>query len=155
GASALDRITVKEWIDAQRVPRWIKQMWGLGVLDILSIWPEQISMLYWLWYNAANGGFLKVANDHPGGPQRLTVTVGFEGLLERHAAEIRGSVLRGTPVTTVLHNSPSRVTVLTKGGGRFSARRAVVAVTPRAAGQHLRFDPELSASRRLLHAQPV
>ncbi|APR86167.1 Aspartyl-tRNA(Asn) amidotransferase subunit A [Minicystis rosea] len=153
-AAALDSITVQAWIDAQRVPRWIKQMWGLAVLDILSIRPAQISMLYWLWYNAANGGFLQVANDHRGGPQELGLTVGLEGLLMRHAAEIRGLVLRDMPVTDVLHDRPDRVIVLAPGG-RFEARRVVVAVTPHAAGRHLRFDPDLSAARRLLHAQPI
>ncbi len=155
GAAALDRLTVKEWIAAQQVPRWIKEMWSIGVLDIMSIWPEQLSMLYWLWYNAANGGFLKLANDYEGGPQEFSVTVGFQGLVERHAKELRGRVLHGTPVDAVLHGRPDRVTVRTANGDCFDARRVVVAVTPHAAGKHLRFEPALSASRRLLHAQPA
>jgi aspartyl-tRNA(Asn)/glutamyl-tRNA(Gln) amidotransferase subunit A len=155
GAAELDSMTVREWVESQRMPRWIEEMWGLAVLDIISIRPEQISMLYWLWYNAANRGFLKVADDHVGGPQEYSLTVGLEGLLERHAAELHGTTLTGTPVVEVRHDDPDRVRVVTRDGRRFEARAAVVAVSPNAAGRHLRFEPELDEARRLLHAQPM
>lgn len=154
GAQALDAMTVAEWISAQRLPRWIHEMWSIGVLNIMSVWPEQISLLYWLWYNASNGGFMKIADDFVGGPQEFAVECGMQGLLQRHAAELRGSVRRGTPVRAVDHGDAAHVLVHTADGETLVARHVVVATTPAAAGR-IAFTPGLSPARTLLHGQPI
>ncbi len=160
GAQALDAMTVAEWIAAQRLPRWIHEMWSIGVLNIMSVWPEQISLLYWLWYNASNGGFMKIADDFVGGPQEFALEIGMQGLLQRHADELRcaalggGSIRCATPVRAIEHGDDELVSVHTAGGEVLRARHVVVATTPAAAGK-VAFTPALDPARTLLHAQPV
>ena len=153
GAAALDAITMAEWIADQRVPRWIHEMWTLGVLNILSVHPHQISLLYWLWYTASNGGFLKIANDFVGGPQEFALDIGMQGLLLRHAAELRGEVRRATPVRAVDHGG-ELVRVDIGEPEPLLARHVVVATTP-AAARRIDFTPALRPERARLHNQPV
>lgn len=154
GAAALDAMTVEQWIASQRLPKWIHEMWTLAVLNIMSVWPRQLSLLYWLWYNATNDGFLKVADDYVDGPQEFCVTIGMQGLLERHAAELRGPVRLATKVAAIDRGAPDRVVVRTEHGETLVARRVIVAATP-AACRRIEFTPALSPERELLHAQPV
>ncbi len=154
GAKALDAMTVADWISAQRLPRWIHEMWAIAVLNIMSVWPGQISLLYWLWYNASNGGFMKIADDFVGGPQEFALDIGMQGLLQRHAAELRGEVRCATPVRAVDHGDPERTFVHTIHGETLGATHVVVATTPAAAGK-IAFTPELAPARTLLHRQQV
>lgn len=153
GAVALDGLTVADWITAQRLPRWIHEMWTLGVLNILSVWPDQISLLYWLWYTASNGGFLKVANDFIGGPQEFALTIGMQGLLLRHAAELRTTPRCATPVRSIDH-ATELVRVDIDEAQPLLAHHVIVATTPAAAGR-IAFTPDLRPERLRLHAQPV
>jgi monoamine oxidase len=115
-AVELDTMTFADWVASQRVPTWIREMWGLAVLDIISIRPDQISMLYWLWYAAGNGGFLKMANDHRGGPQEFGLAVGMQGLLERFAAERKAVIRTDVAVEHIDHSDRDRVWLGTRGG---------------------------------------
>lgn len=153
-ARRLDQITVASWIARQNVPQWIREMWGLACLDILSVYPEQISLLYWLWYHASNRGFLEAANDMTGGPQEFAADIGLGGLLERYAAEIRGEVRLDSRVTLIDHSPPDGVVITTADGRTEAARRVIVAVTP-AAGHTIQFDPPLHPAREMLHRQPI
>jgi monoamine oxidase len=155
GAVSLDAMTFADWVALQRVPTWIREMWGLAVLDIISIRPEQISMLYWLWYSAANGGFLQMANDHRGGPQEFGLTVGLGGLLSRFAESLRCSIRTDCPVESVFHDSADLVRLGLADGSSVAARHVVIAATPHAVGKTIEFTPALSQPRQLLHAQPV
>ena len=153
GAAALDAMTMADWIAAQRVPRWIHEMWTLGVLNILSVHPRQISLLYWLWYTASNGGFLKIANDFVGGPQEFALDIGMQGLLLRHAAELRAETRRGAPVRAVDHHDEI-VRVDIGEQAPLLARHVIVAVTP-AAATRIAFTPALRPEHARLHGQPV
>lgn len=154
-AGILDRITLAQWIERQRVPQWIREMWGLGCLGIISMHPEHVSLLYWLWYCAANDGFLNVANDVDAGPQQYSVDIGLGGLLQQYAAALRGTVKLNSPVVQVDHSAASHVTITTADGTTCDARRVVVAVTPQAAGRHITFTPPLHPARQALHQQPT
>ncbi len=154
GAAELDAVTVTEFIRRQEGPRWIQEMWGLGVLDILSVHAHQLSLLYWLWYNRANGGFLLTANDFTGGPQEHSVRCGLGGLLLRYAAEVRS---RGAELLTDAHvrhveHRADGVSLELLDGRSFEAATCVIATTPSVAGR-IRYSPDVSAARRLLHAQ--
>jgi monoamine oxidase len=153
-AKALDAVTAEQWIASQPVPPWIKDMWRLALIDIQSIYPEQVSLLYWLWYAASNGGFLHIANDFTGGPQEFAVDCGLGGLLERYAEEVRGEVMLDSPVVTIDHGTPDHVVVETAAGATHVAKHVVVAVTPGIASR-ISYTPELSPPRQLLHRQPV
>ncbi len=152
-AAALDAITVAAWIRRQRVPQWIQEMWTLAVLDVQSVWPDQISLLYWVWYHASNGGFLTTTDDFVGGPQEFALTCGMQALVERHAAELRHPVRCQAPVVAVDATTPGTVRVTVATGEVLQAARVIVAVTPAIAGR-IDFTPELSPERQLLHRQP-
>ncbi|MDC3958446.1 FAD-dependent oxidoreductase [Polyangium jinanense] len=152
GAAELDAQSAQSFIDAQDGPAWIREMWGLGVLDILSVHAKDISLLYWLWYNRANGGFLLTANDFTGGPQEFSVLCGLGGLLEHHSKEIQAEIRLETPVVAIDHSHPDHVELALADGNTVSAECAIVAVTPAIAGR-IRYEPELSPTRKRLHAQ--
>lgn len=154
-AERLDQITVAQWIAAQRMPQWINDLWELGCVGLLSAPTKQISLLYWLWYNASNGGFLQSANDFTGGPQEFGVRGGLGGLLALHARELRGGLRFGAQVTEIDHGDWQRVTVTLASGEQLTARHVVVAVSPATAGKTIRFTPALSPARQRLHEQPM
>jgi monoamine oxidase len=154
-AARLDRVTFGQWIADQDMPRWIEELWHLGGTGLLSAPPEQMSLLYWLWYNASNGGFLKTANDFTGGPQEFGVRGGLGGLLQRYAAELRGGVRLNAAVTAIDHGDPQRVLVTLRGGEQLIAARVIVAVSPATAGKTIAFEPALAEARQRLHAQPM
>lgn len=154
-AERLDRVTLAEWIAAQGMPRWIDEQWMLGCTGLLSCSPEQISLLYWLWYNASNGGFIQTVNDHVGGPQEFGLRGGMGGLLRRYAELLRGDVRLHSPVVEIDHGDPQEVRVRLADGEVLRAGRVIVAVSPATAGRTIRFAPELGEARRRLHAQPM
>jgi monoamine oxidase len=154
-AERLDRVTVSQWIAAQGMPRWIDELWDLGCTGLLSAQPEQLSLLYWLWYNASNGGFLKIANDFIGGPQEFGVRGGLGELLRRYAAELRGGVRLRAPVVEIDHADPQRIRVTLEDGEQLTAARVIVAVSPATAGKTIAFAPALSEARQRLHEQPM
>lgn len=153
-AAELDARPASSFIADQEGPNWIREMWGIGILDILSVWPEDISLLYWLWYNRANGGFLLTANDFTGGPQELSLSCGLGGLLLRHAEEVTrlGVELRTSARVTHIAHDPNGVHLTLADGTIHNARVAIVAVTPAIAGR-IAYEPAVSPERALLHAQ--
>ncbi len=152
-ARRLDSLTVEEWVASQRVPQWIVQMWGVACIGLYSAERERLSLLYWLWYFASNRGFTEAVNDFTGGPQEFGVRDGLGGLLERHAAELRGELRTSTAVARI-EQDQAGVWVTTAAGERLRAARVVVATSPATAGR-IAFDPTPSESRRLLHSQPM
>lgn len=150
-ARRLDSLTVEQWVTAQRVPEWISQMWGVACIGLYSAEKDQLSLLYWLWYFASNRGFVESVNDFTGGPQEFGVRVGLGGLLERHAAQLRGELRTSTIVTNIEHDHHG-AWVSTAGGDRLRAARVVIALSPATAGR-IEFDPPLSEARRLLQSQ--
>ena len=154
-AERLDRTTVAEWIAGQGMPQWINDLWELGCVGLLSAPPQQVSLLYWLWYNASNGGFLQAANDFTDGPQEFGVRGGLGGLLGRHAQELRGEVRFGAAVVEIDHGEPDRVRVTLASGEQLTAKHVVVAVSPATAGKTIRFVPALGEARQRLHEQPM
>jgi monoamine oxidase len=152
-ARRLDSITVEEWVTSQQAPQWISQMWGVACIGLYSAEKERLSLLYWLWYFASNGGFTKVVNDFEGGPQEFGVRDGLGGLLERHAAELRGELRTSTAVSRIEHDRDG-AWVTTADGERLRAARVVIALSPAAAGR-IAFDPPPSEPRRLLHSQQM
>lgn len=154
-ARELDAISFQEWIDAQRLPRWVVEMWQIASLGIVTSRARDISMLWWLWYNASNLGLLTTSNDYEGAPQEFSVESGLGGLVQRYARSLRAPLRLGTPVLAVDHGAPDRVAVTTRAGEVITARHVVMAATPHALGRNVAFTPALSSARRELHAQPT
>jgi monoamine oxidase len=154
-ARELDALTFQEWIDAQNLPRWIVEMWQIASLGIITSHARDISMLWWLWYNASNLGLMTTSNDYEGCPQEFSLHEGLGTLVQRYAKSLRCELRTRTPVVAIDHSAPDHVALTLKGGVVVRARHVVVAATPRAVGRNITFSPQLSAERRELHAQPT
>jgi monoamine oxidase len=152
-AQYLDSITVEEWVTSQQVPPWIAELWGVACIGLYSTEEHRLSLLYWLWYFASNGGFIEAVNDFKGGPQEFGVRAGLGGLLERHAAELRGQLRTSTAVSRIEHDRAGAC-VTTADGERLRTARVVIALSPATAGR-IAFDPLPSEPRRLLQSQPM
>jgi monoamine oxidase len=79
------------------------------------------------------------------------VDIGSGGLAQCVAAEISEHIRLGEPVTAVTE-SPDRVDVVTAAGGRYSARRVILAAPLNTLGDIV-FTPELPAALALLVSQ--
>lgn len=152
-ARRLDSLTVDDWVASQGVPQWIAQMWEVACKGLYSSEGARLSLLYWLWYFASNRGFVEAVNDFTGGPQEFGLRVGLGGLLERHAAELRGE-LRTSTIVTRIEQDREGAWVTTADGERLRTARVVVALSPATAGR-IAFEPALSEPRRLLQSQPM
>ena len=150
----LDRLTFADWIDLQDVPAWITEMWGLGSMGILSIAPRDISLLYWLWYQASNGGLLFTANDYAGGAQEFSLRCGMGGLVHALARELERTEVRlSAPVNSVHHGERGQVRVQLADGSQETARAVVIAATPHAVERNVTFEPPLDPRRARLLGQ--
>lgn len=152
-ARELDAISFQEWIDDQDLPRWIVQMWQTSSLGIASVHARDVSLLWWLWYNASNLGLLSTGNDYAGGPQQHSVACSLGTLARRYAGTLRSEVRLRTPVVSIDHGAPDRVRATTRDGEVLTARHVVIAATPHAVGRHIAFTPKLSPGRQELVAQ--
>ena len=79
------------------------------------------------------------------------VDIGSGGLAQCVAAEISENIRLGEPVTAVTE-APDRVDVVTAAGGRYSARRVILAAPLNTLGD-IAFTPELPAALALLVSQ--
>jgi monoamine oxidase len=153
-AASLDKRTWAEWIEKQAVPSWIHDMWGLAALGMLSARTRELSLLYWLWYQAANAGMLFTGSDYKGGAQEFSLRCGLGGLLKKLAAGLQHTVVRlEAPVSRVEHEKDGLVRVTLRNGATETARRVVIAATPSAVHKHVTFEPPLSPARARMHAQ--
>lgn len=153
-AHRLDSISFAEWIDGQVLVPWLREMWEFAALGIISAHARDISMLYWLWYTASNGGFLRMANDYEGGPQEFSVRCGLGGLLQRWADSLGADVRMSTPVVRVEQRA-DRVFLHTESGQRIESKHLIVAAAPATVGRYMTFEPALSPGRQLLNQQKM
>jgi monoamine oxidase len=152
-ARRLDRMTFADWIERQNIPPWIAEMWGLGSMGIMSVPAKDISLLYWLWYHASNGGLLYTSSDYAGGAQEFALRRGMGGLVHALARELtRTEVRLNAPVVAVEHGHAGCVTIELADGQRETARTVVIATTPHAS-RKVAFEPALDPRRARLMSQ--
>ncbi|NUO47600.1 MAG: FAD-dependent oxidoreductase [Polyangiaceae bacterium] len=154
-ARELDSITFQDWIVSQDLPLWVSQMWQIAAIGIISALAREVSLLWWVFYNASNRGLLNTSNDYEDSPQELSLAGGLGTLVERYAKTLRCEVRSDTPVRAIDHGNPAEVRVVTQGGETFRARHVVVAAAPHAVGRNIEFSPALGAARRAHFSQPA
>ncbi|CAG8550418.1 20664_t:CDS:2 [Cetraspora pellucida] len=160
GAYWLDKWNVQEWIDAQKLHPWVAELWVMGVRNIMSIDPKDLSLLHFLWYNVTNGGFFnEVAKDTIGGPQEFSVECGMGVLAQRYSKEIRGDILLNFPVVEIKTCTNQELIVRGKNGTTFMARTVAICVTPGVTNQ-IKFTsfnntPVISHERANFFNQPI
>lgn len=137
-----DATTVATWRDRQFRTEAARATFDAAVRAIFASEPDELSLLFVLFYLHAGGGFDALASVE-GGAQETRVVGGTQQLAERMAAPL--DVAFSTPVRRI-ERGDGGVTVHADGE-RVEASFAVVAVPPHAAGR-IAFAPALSARRR-------
>jgi monoamine oxidase len=95
--------------------------------------PEELSLLYFLFYLESGGG-LDSLTEFEGGAQQDHFVGGSQQLCELLAERLDGAVRRSHPVTAVEQHGEG-VVLRTEDGGEVHARHAIVAVSPTLAGR--------------------
>ena len=137
-----DATTVAAWRDERFRTEAARRTFDAAVRAIFAAEPGELSLLFFLFYLHAGGGFEALASVE-GGAQQTRLVGGAGGLAERLAADL--DVRRSTPVRRVERDDDG-VTVRADGGD-VRAAFCVVAVPPAAAAR-LEFDPALPVRRR-------
>jgi monoamine oxidase len=142
-ARYLDSLTCQEFFEKEWIIKEHKELWTLAPLGINSIHPEEVSLLYFIWYHATNGGILTTAQDFQDSPQNFCISPGFGEMakiwLEKEGQNI--TVFTGRAVTEIegiesIHNftKMGKVVVRTQSSSKndhdeklFLARDVIVA----------------------------
>ena len=109
--------------------------------------PEELSLLYFLFYLQSGGG-LDSLTEFEGGAQQEHFVGGSQQLCDRLAERLGQSVRLGAAVTAVEQDG-ERVLVRTQDGSTLTADHAIVAVSPALAGRW-HWAPALPADRDAL-----
>lgn len=95
-AKALDSLTVKDWMEHSDARPKHKDLNRLAVSCIWSTEPENMSLLYLMWYTATNGGLLDIANDQIGGPQQYGIETGMGTMAKLFSEKFKGELYLGS-----------------------------------------------------------
>lgn len=151
--TALDRITLLDWISSFDLPPGAVSLLRVSVEAVISVEAHQVSAFYFFWYCACNGGFLNEVNDENDGPQQFYLSCGLKDLVEKLAAPISERIHRGQVVRQVDYVDPSAVTVTTDDR-TFRAKKLIMATSP-ASARLVQFDPPLPAAWQTITSQKM
>ena len=130
-AAAWDKLSVADWL-ARHVRRDdARAILRIAVNAIFAAEPEDLSLLFFLFYLRSGGGLIKLSEVR-GGAQQDRLAGGAQQLAQRLAEALGERVMLGSPVTAIEQNDHA-VTVSTPGA-RYQARAAIVALPPALAG---------------------
>ena len=122
----------------------VEQLLLFWVTACASAHPQEASMLEFLrWISAAGH---RLWQHFEAAVLGWRMPRGTAALYEAIAADVRGEIVLGAPVTTIAQGA-GEVTVVTAAGERHTARRAVVTV-PGGVLPSIAFMPSLSAAKR-------
>lgn len=127
-AAEWDKQTVQSWIDANLFIKDSKNLLRLAVLSLLSTEPQDISLLYLLFYVHSGGGLTPLLST-TGGGQQDRIVGGSQAIALAMARELGTSRLLFNAQAQSITQDANGVTV--EGNGfTVRAQRAVVAMSP-------------------------
>lgn len=145
-AAAWDALTVGDWLarhvrrdDARAIVR-------IAVNAIFAAEPEDLSLLFFLFYLRSGGGLMRLSEVR-GGAQQDRLVGGAQQLAQRLAEQLGRRVVLGSPVTAI--EQGDRAVTLITPAARYRARAAIVAIPPTLAGA-IRYSPALPPARAAL-----
>jgi monoamine oxidase len=159
-AEAIDRLSVQEWLDTINLPgierpsprfrALLAMLCRVGFSDE----PQNISMLWFLFYIASSGGLARFQGLRwpLDGAQGYRVEKGAQSIADALKGNLEAKqadcVRMKVPVTTI-EQDDTGVSV-TAGGVTYRADHVLVALSPSLYGQagFIRFEPDLPAARR-------
>jgi monoamine oxidase len=145
-AHAWDSLTVAAWADKNVRTREARVTFDLAVQSIMAAELNEVSLLYFLFYVRAAGGFMDLASVE-GGAQQERLVGGAQQLSQRLANELDGRVALEQPVRRIDHSEDGVVV-----HGRdlsVAAKRCIVAIPP-ALADGIIYSPALGGRRAQL-----
>jgi monoamine oxidase len=146
-AAAWDAMTVSTWAASATSSVEAQKIIALAVEAVLSVEPQDVSLLYFLWYVAAAGGVNPlVANAGAGGAQDFRVTGGTQAIAIKVAAQLGiGTRVRlNQPVRSIAQST--RGATVKSDAVTVKCRQVIVAMPPHLAGR-LIYEPQLPGQR--------
>lgn len=137
-ATGLDAETVEGWARRRIPSQRVRDIMTVGTRVIFGAEPAEISLLQFLSYAAAGGGFLHLA-EIEGAAQETRFVKGAQQIANAIATRVSDSIHFDHPVTRLAHGDS--VTADTPHGS-FTARRAIVCIPPNLAAR-IDFEPGL------------
>lgn len=142
-AERLDAQTLAAWQRLAVPSRPVRDVLDAAVRVIFGAEAGELSLLHFLFYASAGGGFMHLC-EIEGGAQQDRFTLGAQEISLRMAEALGDQVILGAPVRRIAQDGDG-VTVHTDRGA-FRGRYAIVAVPPALAGR-IDYDPALPALR--------
>ena len=146
GASRLDSVTLGDWMRGLR-SRTAHATFELVARTVFGAEPSELSLLYFLWYTQAAGGY-RALTEFEDGAQDSRFIGGAQQVCERLAAELGQKVVLSSPVRSVAREGESAV--VRADGFEVRARRVVIALAPALAAR-IDFEPTLPPARESLN----
>ncbi len=155
-AGQLDAMTVHTWAEQNFISGGARALLALVVQAVLSVEPQDVSMLYMLWYVATAGTIeALVANAGAGGGQDFRVSGGTQGIAIAVARQlgIGSRVLLSHPVRRIVQGS--RSATVYADGATVTCKQVIVAIPPHLAGR-IDYEPVLPGLRdQLTQRMPI
>jgi monoamine oxidase len=158
-AYQLDSQTLASYLTANLESRIARDILDIAVKSIFGAGPEELSLLFTLFYLHAGGGLSNLART-TGGAQESRFAGGSQQLAIGMADELGDRVILGAPVSSISHG-PDHVTIAARTVPvdadpsvpapaqhtmRITARRAIIAMSPMLTAR-LTFTPPLPGCR--------
>jgi monoamine oxidase len=145
-AEEWDAITVESWKRETLETDAARAAFDTIFRSLLTVEPSDVSLLYFLAYVDAAGGFGPITGVE-GGAQERRIVGGTQQLSQRLAEELGDAVSLETPVRAISQDDAG-VTVETDSGS-YGGSYVVVSIPPALAGR-IAYDPPLPARRDAL-----
>lgn len=152
-AAALDAMTLADWQNRHAFRGGDIESLGESVLrSVLGAEPNEVSLLYFLWFVASNGGLMPLVETH-GGFQQDRIVGGTQQISEHLGAKLGNDAIHLNETVQQISQDDKGVTVRSAGGS-WQAKRVVVS-TPLAITERIAFDPPLPHAREHLQNNVV
>eukprot|EP00004_Rigifila_ramosa_P018877 TRINITY_DN4741_c0_g1_i2.p1 TRINITY_DN4741_c0_g1~~TRINITY_DN4741_c0_g1_i2.p1 ORF type:complete len:434 (-),score=96.74 TRINITY_DN4741_c0_g1_i2:196-1497(-) len=153
-AKVLDSMTVASWLDKHAWTEGAKKLCGVVAQAVWAAEPEEMSMLYFLWYCKQNGSFdflVKIEN----GAQQWCFPGGTQQFSEYLASKIGNRLRLGVAVRKI-EKIPDGLAVYTRSSPEpILARRVILAIPLAIVLQQIEFQEGLLSPKKLHLLQRV
>lgn len=146
-AGRLDQMTFATWLDAHAKTKGGRGVFEMLIPALLCAQPQDVSLLFVLFYLQSAGDLSTLISSGPGGAQNFLFVGGLHQVAARMAADLGSTVKLNTAVRTI-RQSASGVEVICENE-RYTAPRVIVALPPPLAGR-IDYEPLLPHARDAL-----
>jgi len=151
-AAWLDAQTLASYTYSASITSQVLELLELTAMCVFGVSAARISLLYFLAYCKAAGGFERLLDMGPGGGQELRVQGGAHQMCPMLAGRLGSDRVRLSSPVTAIAQQGDHVRLTTAGGEVFRARYVVMAIPPHLC-QGVHFAPPLPMLRSHLNSR--